>query len=144
MLSVVIQKDSEAEIRDVVWEIVRNEREYLPTIFDYWFTNNYRQFFVEELAADSVVVRDIHRKVKQSNQPTRAEINAAKNELRPILMDCRLSTGKELRLSTFGECASESGWLREVAKQGKPNGIVGKKLTEKDLWNLRKRTFPNQ
>jgi hypothetical protein len=136
-------KASEAEVRERVWEIVRNEREYLPTIFDYWFTNNYRQFFVEEIAEHSVAIREKHRTVTKrgSNQPTRREIDAVKAELAPILMDQILSNGKALRDATFGECAAESGWLRDVAKQGRPTAIVGKKLTEKELWSLRARSF---
>lgn len=134
-------KASEAEIKELVWETVRNERDYLPTIFDYWFTNNYRQFFVDEIADHSIAIRETHRTVAKrgSNQPTRAEVETAKAALRPILMDHRLSNDKALRDATFAECAAESGWLREVAKQGRPTAIVGKKLTEKDLWALRAR-----
>lgn len=136
-------KASEAEIKELMWEIVSNERRYLPVIFDYWFTNNYRQFFVDVISEHSTAVRERHRTSsgtsaakRASNQPTRTEIDETKERMRPILMDHMLSNGKALRNATFGECAAESGWLQEVAKQGKPTAIVGKHLTEKELWAL--------
>lgn len=135
---------SEAEIRETVWQTIKNEKAYLPAIFDYWFTNNYRHFFVRELEEHSTVIEELkqQRKVeRKSNQPTRVEIEDAKAVLRPLLMDLQLSTGKLLRDSTFGECKRESGWLRDVAKQGKPNAVVGKQLTEKDLCALRFRNY---
>jgi hypothetical protein len=133
---------SEAEIREATWEIIRNEREYLPAIFDYWFTNNYRQFFVDEVAEHSTAIQEvISKRPRASNQPSRDEVEQEKEKLRPILMDQVLSTGKPLRSATFGECAAESGWLREVAKQGPPNALVGRRLTERQLWNLRTRSF---
>lgn len=133
-------KASEAEIREVVFETVRNEKEYLPAIFDYWFTNNFRQFFVE-FGKHSTSVLEVKKKYsrRESNQPTRFEVEAEKEKMRPILMDFCLSDGKKLRDATFGECAKESGWLREIAKQGKHNEIIGKHLTEKNLWDLKKR-----
>ncbi len=134
---------SEAEIRNAVWEIVENEKDYFTTIFDYWFANNYRSFFIEELEADTPVITPMRKTngAIRSNQPSREEIEKAKEEMRPILMDHILANGKALRESTFKDCEKESGWLKEVSKHGKPTEVVGKHLTEKNLWNLRKRIF---
>lgn len=134
-------KASEAHIAEVVWETVRNERGYWRSIFDYWFANNYRHFYVDELAEHSVTVSE--RRTVRANGNRKQEIATRKEELRTILMDHALSSGKLLRNATFRECAQESGWLREVSKQGKPNAIVGKHLTEKDLLNLRMRAVGN-
>lgn len=131
---------SEAEIRDVVLEIVKNEEEYFLPIFDYWFANNYRSFFIDELEDTSPIPPSL-KPMRKSNQPTRAEIDSAKEELRPILMDHLLSNGKLLRNSTFKECEKEGGWLKEISKYGKPSEVVGKQLTEENLWNLHKRIF---
>lgn len=136
---------SEAEIRNVVWETIKNEKGYFETIFDYWFANNYRSFFIEELENEAILITPVKRTcARQSNQPSRPEIEKAKEEMRPILMDHMLSGGMLLREATFGECKKEGGWLKEVAKYGKPSEVVGKHLTEKDLWNLRKRIFDNK
>lgn len=130
-------KASEAEIAEAVWETIRNERGYWRSIFDYWFANNYRHFYVDELDEHSVTIRE--RRTVRANGNNKQEVASRKDELRTILMDHVLSSGKRLRDATFRECAQESGWLREVAKQGKPNAIVGKHMTEKDLLNLRMR-----
>lgn len=132
---------TEAEIRDTVWEIIKNEKRYLPVIFDYWFANNYRRFFVEEVEQYSTAIMEIkqNRKSTGTNNPSRDEIDAVKQKVRPVLMDLMLSNNKQLKTATFGECAQEGGWFREIAKQGRPMEIVGKKLTENDLWNLKKR-----
>lgn len=136
---------SEAEIRAYVWEIVESERSYVTAIFDYWFANNYRSFFIDELEARSGVYNEPlvskHVSIVKSNHPSRAEIEKAKDELRPILMDQILSNGKKLRDATFKDCMRESGWLKEVSKNGKPTEVIGKHLTEKHLWNLRTRIF---
>ena len=134
---------SEAEIRNEVWETIKNEQNYFETIFDYWFANNYRSFFIEELEGEGTAIVPIKKAngVVRSNQPTREEVEKAKEELRPILMDHILSSGKQLRDATFNDLKNESGWLKEVSKHGKPTEVVGKHLTEKNLWNLRKRIF---
>jgi hypothetical protein len=134
---------SEAEIRNEVWEVVKNEKEYMTTVFDYWFANNYRSFFIEEIEGEAATIVPIKKAngSYKSNQPTRAEVDEAKEKLRPILMDQILSSGKTLREVTFKDCEKGSGWLKEVSKHGKPTEVVGKHLTEQNLWNLRKRVF---
>jgi hypothetical protein len=55
-----------------------------------------------------------------------------------ILMNLTLPSGKLLRDSTFKECASAGGFFARISKQGKPNQVVGKTLTEDHLrraWN---------
>ncbi len=55
------------------------------------------------------------------------------------LMDLVLSTGKTLRDSTGAECEAEGGFLARVGKAVGPKGIVGKKMNEADLVELRNR-----
>ena len=54
------------------------------------------------------------------------------------LMDTIMPTGKTLAESTGAECTRAGGWLADVGKVVGPKGIVGRKLTEKELrelWN---------
>lgn len=147
---------SEAEIAEIVWETVRNERGYHKPIFDYWFANNYRHFYTEETENGmSVVVTEMKGKARASGavvtngsgnrgetaRSNREKVETAKKEMMVVLMDHMLSSGKRLRAATFGECLKEGGWLALVGKQGRPNEVVGKHLTEKDLLNLRLRAF---
>ena len=37
-------------ISEVVWESVKNEKGYLWPLYEYWFANNYKRFFVEEVS----------------------------------------------------------------------------------------------
>lgn len=131
-------KASEAEVEATLWEVVINERGYWRPIFDYWFANTFRHFFVEELSEHSVTVQE-RRSTRVIGSENRAAVNNTKTQLRSILMDHVLSNGKRLREATFGECGAEGGWLQAIAKCGKANEIVGKKLTEADLHNLQKR-----
>ena len=41
--------------------------------------------------------------------------------------------GKKLKDATFAECRKEGGLLSKIGKMGKPNEIVGQKLTEEKL-----------
>lgn len=132
-------KGTERAIAEAVWEIIKNERGYWKSIFEYWFTNNYRSFVVKRTTEHEVVVEERPPHKRASANMFSHDINNAKAQIKTILMDQVLSTGKKLRDSTFGECATEGGWLLAVAKQGNPNAIVGKHLTEKDLWALRMR-----
>lgn len=136
-------RGSEAEIRDVVWETIRNEKRYLEPIFDYWFTNNYRHFYADEIGKHSVAIyeRKIGARNGNGHNNISKEVEQRKNELKTLLLDHVLSNGKALREATFRDCRQEGGWLIEVAKQGRANEVVGKKLTEKNLMALRLRAM---
>ena len=132
---------SEAEISEVVWESVKNEKGYLWPLYEYWFANNYKRFFVEEVSDyESVGHTSIKTREVPERNGSRQEFKNIKEKLKSILMDYMLSNGKRLRDATFQDCKIDGGWLKEVAKQGRPNEVVGKKLTEKDLQCLMTRS----
>lgn len=133
---------SEAEIADVVWDTVKNERGYIWPLFEYWFTNTYKRYFIEEVSEHETVLHEVKKTRTNGDErnndryENRNTLNNVKKQLKAVLMDHVLSNGKLLREATFRDCQIEGGWFKEIAKQGKPNEIVGKKLTEKDLCSL--------
>lgn len=136
---------SEAEIRDICRAKALGDRGLIEDLFNYWFSNSYRDFAVVGGAQGSfaVVAVDRQRQPSQtravSRAATSAKINALKGQMMACLMDHALSDGTLLRFATFGQCAREGNWLSNIAKHGKPNEVVGKKLTEADLQNLHQR-----
>lgn len=57
-----------------------------------------------------------------------------------VLMNLRMPTGKTLGESTGAECTRAGGWLKAVGTRVGPRGIVSKKLSEKDLVEILKKT----
>ena len=55
-----------------------------------------------------------------------------------VLMKFRMPDGKTLDESTFADCAKAGGWLTKVSTFGKPDEIVGQKLSEAQLRRLLK------
>lgn len=136
---------SEAEVRDICRAKALADRALIGELFDYWFGNSYRDVAVIGGAQQSFAVISVDRP-RQSSETraatraaTSAKIRARAGEMMACLMDHALSDGTLLRFATFGQCAREGSWLSDIAKQGKPTEVVGKKLTETDLQNLRRR-----
>ncbi|NVO13835.1 MAG: hypothetical protein HXX10_07350 [Rhodoplanes sp.] len=123
---------SERAVRDAMIEVIERDPGFLGQIFTYWWSNHYRRAAVVEPKPNTVVYepRPIATRAIPAEKPAerRAAMDSHKAAFR-ALMDRTLSM-------TFGDCARHSGFLREVSKHGRPNEIVGKKLTEGDLTNL--------
>lgn len=132
---------SEKETFDKFCDEVMQDQSYWGAIITYWFANNYRSFYVDEVASNALVFRKHERSVQRvdSARRSRAVIDEAKQALKVALLDLTLSTGKALRHSSFGDCRREGGWLLDVSKCGRANEIVGKKLSEADLRNILQR-----
>jgi hypothetical protein len=134
--------DSEKHIRDACWTLCRNDRAAVRALFDYWFGNTYRDFFIQSSGPLSVAVRRVDR--SQTAAPRRRAVEALKEQMRACLLDHILSDGTPLRSATFGQCAQEGGWLLAIAKCGKAQEVVGKALTEQDVQNVWRRHRPSR
>lgn len=146
---------SEAEIRDVCWIAICNDPTFNRPLFDYWFGNSYRDFAVIGGSSNSIAVISVTRQRttdspaeiesaearQERSAATREAVSALKEQLKACLMDHLLSDGTPLRSGTFGNAARDGGWLSDVGKLGKPNEIIGKKLTEANLQDIRQRHY---
>jgi len=129
---------SEAEVRQICWQRCQGDAELVQSLFDYWFDNSFRNFTVIGGTGNSSAVISI----KQQRQAgTREAITKLKDQMVACLMDHLLSDGTPLRVGTFGQAARDGGWLCDLAKLGKPNEIIGKKLTEAELQSIRQRHY---
>lgn len=129
---------SEAEARQICWQRCNGDADLVQSLFDYWFGNSFRDFKIIGGSSNSTAVISI----KQGRQVgTREAIKKLKDQMVACLMDHLLSDGTPLRVGTFGQAARDGGWLCDLAKLGKPNEIIGKKLTEADLQNIRQRHY---
>lgn len=129
---------SEAEARQLCWRRCQGNAELIQSLFDYWFGNSYRDFKVISGSAFSSAVIAIKRERRAG---TREAINKLKDKMVACLMDHMLSDGTPLRFGTFGRAARDGGWLSDIGKLGKANEVIGKKLTEADLQNIRQRHY---
>lgn len=123
---------SEKEVMDEARDLILADEAYVEAIFKYWFANNYRAY-TKTAESDTVIILRQRRPVQLLKKERVAKAEQLKTAVRIALMEHVLTNGKMVRDSTFGDCKREGGWLLEVAKQGKSNEIVGRKLTEKNL-----------
>lgn len=109
-------------------DAVRDDEDLLVPALRHTFTNML-----------SCVDRDKRRgKLRTVHGGTAAQRQAAVEQVKErvvnvILMNLTLPSGKLLRDATFKECAAAGGFFARVSKQGKPNQVVGKALTEEKL-----------
>ncbi len=135
---------SAAEIREACRLKCALDPALREALFDYWFDNSRRDFEVVR-APHCVAVLPAARPARvaptmETRAAAREHVEAIKARVvERLLLDHALSDGTLLRHATFGACAREAGWLAAVAKQGKPQEIVGRKLTEDNLQNLMRR-----
>lgn len=132
---------SEKEIFDAFCEGLNNDHSYWGAITEYWFANNFRSCSVAQMGNNSVAFIEQRAERRDYRRREVAEAHELKEKIKTVLMDFVLSSGKQLRDATFGECRTEGGWLLEISKRGKANEIVGRKLTEADLKSLHKRAL---
>jgi len=147
LLKSVLREDSRASEKqcfDTFYIRLQQNADALKEVAADWFVRNYARLEIIEPQKHSVAVVErqaAERKMVGANQASkeRGILHKAKAAIIDCLLDFVLSDGKQLRFATFGDCARDGGWLLAVAKCGRPNEIVGKKLTEIDLRNLRQR-----
>lgn len=129
---------SEAEAHQACWQRCEGDAVLVRALFDYWFGNSFRDFKVVGGAGNSSAVISIKQERRAG---TREAINKLKDRMVACLMDHQLSDGTALRFGTFGQAARDGGWLADIGKLGKHNEIIGKKLTEAELQNIRQRHY---
>lgn len=126
---------SKHEVRIIVKRFVARHQSAFQDVFEYWFENIFRRLEVihkQHSATVKTKLAAIRRKGKKTGK-------AVVEKLKFALMDHVLTSGKLLRFATFADCEREGGWLRDVARQGKPTQVVGNVLTEQQLLNLKGR-----
>lgn len=126
---------SEKEISALMWTAMQSNTAIRCAIFDYWFERHFKRFSIHT-TKHTVAVIEKHREIRERGKKI---IKAVKEKLTVALMDHVLSNGTLLRFATFGDCRAEGGWLSAVGKLGRANEVIGKKLTEIDLINIRTR-----
>jgi hypothetical protein len=138
---------SDKEIETLCRDKVRADTELQDAVFDYWFANSVRDYDAVQCRPHEVAVFRNTPAVRVPSPDARARraalVSHAKATIVTNLMRFTLSDGTELRHATFGQCQREGSWLASIGKLGKANEIVGKKLTEVDLQNLKKRFAPD-
>jgi hypothetical protein len=101
----------------IIGELDVKEPDVLHTILVYYCSNRL------------LALRRISRKPEEKLSAAKLQAKATEAWIAHLV----LPTGKTILNSTFGDCAKGSGWLAKIAKKGRPNEIVGSKLSVKDL-----------
>jgi hypothetical protein len=132
--------DSRKAAFDEFVAILRDKPTSAIALAEYYFEREFPKWAVDSSGNGSTVVvppevRAAERIVRKADVEQEA-VRIARRVRNMVLMDLVLPTGKKLRESTFADCAKAGGWFSEIAKHGKPNQAVDKKLTEDDLQNI--------
>jgi hypothetical protein len=127
-----------ADFRGYMVEAAKSDEEAWEDIFNYWFAAAERSIAVEE-TEDTIVVRPVkHYSVRVRATRTKKSVQELTNF---IVSKVCLPDGTPLLQATFGQCKQAGSWFTSIAKHGKANEVVGKKLTNKELENLWRRTL---
>lgn len=108
--------------------------DYLDSIIEYWFSNNYHSLMDENLRTKRAAPNKLLKSAKIAEFKKKVAVRIRQEAL--FLLDTMLPNGKTLRDSTFGECAKIGGVLSKIANSGKPTQVVGKVLTDVQLRKL--------
>lgn len=127
---------SQREIHDLCLQRCAKDRRLQLALFEYWFSNSFRDFTIAEYGHNSTAVLSAERSQKTTGKDRQRAAHSLKEQLKACLLDYALSDGTLLRSATFGQCEREGGWLLDISKCGKANEIVGKKLTETNIRDL--------
>jgi hypothetical protein len=132
----VLQLQWDTVTRGVAFKKPENESMF-RTIFEYWFTNNYR----------SLVTERAPRKPRAASQPAvqgqaaeqhvdrlrQSLTKKVEEKAQLLLLDLIMPNGKSLRENTKEDCANTSGWMAKLAARLKPGQTVGAALSEKQV-----------
>lgn len=97
-------------------------RDYLDSIVEYWFINNY----------NSLVPRSPARRINVES----VKAGIKKSAVKMVLMDLVMPNGRTLRDCTGGECAAFGGWYERIGAKVEAGQKVGEALSEKELHEL--------
>lgn len=116
-----------------------DDGDYMETIIEYWFANNYHSLITARSAADEPERRNAaiaERELLVAGTAEKLRDKIAE-QAAVALLDLMMPNGKLLSACNGEECAklgSKIGsWLQKVARRVKPGEIVGDVLTEEDL-----------
>lgn len=105
-------------------------QDYLDSIIEYWFSNNYHSL----VGPAALTPETVRRESAKLDERVKQAIKTA--AVRMVLMDLVLPNGKELRDCNAKDCKKAGGWLAKVASKLKPGQLVGQALSEKELRSL--------
>lgn len=114
-------------------ELLREDGlEYLESVIEYWFANNYHSLTDRQPTVPREVVKaERTKKVDAVKSVVTAKIRQVAEIM--LLDMVTLPSGKALRDSTGKECAKAGGWLSALAKRVQPNQKIGAVLSEADV-----------
>ena len=115
LLARIVEDNPDSDDEDIFHAFSAECAPFFMEIVRYWVSNNIRAL----------------RPRRRGESVDR--VAAVEERVKARLLDFMLPSGKMLRDSTFGECASAGGWLTRLAKMGQPNEKVGAVLTEKQV-----------
>jgi hypothetical protein len=114
-----------------------DEDDYMETIIEYWFTNNYHSLLVASAATVADSGETAARRealLATTKEQIRAKIAEAATI---VLSDMAMPNGKRLADCTGEECITLArrmgSWLGRIVRRVKPEETVGAVLTEDDL-----------
>lgn len=116
------------------WDIIHRDPAQMRTVFEYWFTNNYRSLVKPRYsttprgsAAVKIVTAAISSQIEQKIE----------ERVKIVLLDMMLPNGKPLRNSTREELVELGGWAGKIAEKLQPNETVEQAgLSESQLREL--------
>lgn len=113
--------------------------DYIETIIEYWFTNNYQSLVAPRFAQEAKRQETYNQAVAGIREQLRKRIEEG---AAIVLLDMTMPNGKRLADCTGSECIvlrrSIGGWLGRVARRVKPDETVGATLSEQQLQALYK------
>jgi len=115
-----------------------DQEAFMTTIVEYWFSNTYASMILPPADREKKLADKEKRKQERESFVVKAKTKLKEHIKREalFLLDTLLPNGKSLRATTFGECAKFGGWLKLIAKKGKPGQKVGSVLNNNDLRKL--------
>lgn len=129
-----------------------DDGDYMETITEYWFANNYHSLIAARLTAEersrsaeagaerSEAIAQREEWIAGTSEKLREKIT---EEAAVVLLDLMMPNGKRLAACTGQECVTlgrqMGSWLRKVGHQLKSDETVGDVLTESDLRALYKK-----
>jgi len=132
-----------------VEQLKDDDGDYMETIIEYWFANNYHSLIAARASSAAADVGLAESGRRSSSSATAAEraawVAGTTERLREkiaeeatiALLDMTMPNGKHLAECTGEECGflgrRLGNWLRKVARRLKPHETVGDVLTEADL-----------
>lgn len=126
-------------LRDEVLSV--NGPEYLDSIIEYWFSNNYHSLAIAGRQTSSVSMRTVRARTEATAARIMENVQTRiREEAEMILLDMMLPSGKALRDATGRDCTEAGGWFLRIAEEVKPNQKVGAVLSEdhvRTLWKSR-------